>query len=41
METTWEYTCGNCDETFEVDSVGDRIQTCPECDSQEMIKGLS
>lgn len=38
--TTWEHRCGNCGAVYDVDSEGNRIQPCPECGSNEMIKGL-
>lgn len=39
-DTKSELNCGNCDEQFEIDDSGDRIQPCPNCDSPEMVKTL-
>lgn len=36
-----EYTCGNCEEDFQINTEGGHIQPCPECGSQEMVKGLN
>lgn len=34
-----EIDCGNCEEPFEMDDNGDHIQPCPNCGSNEMVKG--
>lgn len=35
-----EQKCGNCDESYNADENGPVIQTCPNCGSQEMVKGF-
>ena len=33
-----DYTCGNCDHVYQIDTDGEPIQPCPECGSNEMVK---
>lgn len=33
-----DYTCGNCENVYQIDTDGPVIQPCPNCGSQEMVK---
>ncbi len=35
-----DYTCGNCGRNYQINTEGERIQPCPYCGANEMVKTL-